>query len=84
MKRGLWLALLAALLSAGWANADVWTGGGPECLPAVADYDGDGKADLALFRPANASWYIIGSTTGILVRPFGESPDLPTQGAFIY
>ena len=47
MKRGLWLALLAALLSAGWANADVWTGGGPECLPAVADYDGDGKSDFA-------------------------------------
>jgi hypothetical protein len=29
-----------------------------------ADYDGDGKADLAVFRSTTAEWFIFGSATG--------------------
>ncbi len=32
--------------------------------PVSSDYDGDGKADYALYRNSNATWYIKQSTTG--------------------
>ena len=47
--------------------------------PMSGDYDGDGVADPAVFRPGNASWYIlnssgatgIGGFTGFTMRPLG-------------
>ena len=41
-----------------------------------ADYDGDSRADLALFRPSNQMWYIKGSTK-TLYQKWGLQTDVP-------
>ena len=39
------------------------------------DYDGDGRADVSVFRPSNGVWYIDRSTAGITSVAFGTSTD---------
>jgi hypothetical protein len=47
-----------------------------------ADFDGDGKSDLSVFRPSDGNWYYQGSTQGFVGLHFGESTDIPTPGDF--
>jgi hypothetical protein len=45
-----------------------------------ADYDGDGKADVAVYRPATGSWYILLSTTNsanYISYQWGVNTDIP-------
>jgi len=35
-----------------------WGVGSLEDVPVPADHDGDGRADLAIYRPGSASWYV--------------------------
>lgn len=47
------------------------------------DYDGDGKADLTVFRPGEGAWYRINSTTGgFVATPFGAQGDRPVPGDY--
>jgi uncharacterized delta-60 repeat protein len=61
-------------VSAGWGIG--------EDKPVVADYDGDGKADVAVYRPSNGVWYIARSGGGFSFVQFGNSTDKPVVGDY--
>jgi hypothetical protein len=41
-------------------------------VPVVADYDGDGKSDIAIYRPSVGEWWISRSTGGVNAFQFGN------------
>ena len=50
---------------------------------AVGDYDGDRRADIAVFRPSNGVWWIIPSSTGqSYAVGWGGSGDVPVVGDY--
>jgi len=47
------------------------------------DYDGDGKADISVFRPAENKWYILQSSNSAVVQTIFAVPgDIPTPADF--
>lgn len=50
-------------------------------IPAVADYDGDGKADTAIYR--NGDWWIQQSSQGLKVVQFGLNSDKPVASSYL-
>jgi hypothetical protein len=49
---------------------------------AVADFDGDGRTDVAVFRPSTAIWHLARSTAGYTAVQFGTSTDIPVVGDY--
>jgi len=50
---------------------------------SVADFDGDGKSDICVFRPSNGSWHYIGSENNIYqTAQFGAFGDKPLAADF--
>ncbi|MBV9956849.1 MAG: hypothetical protein JO360_00455 [Acidobacteria bacterium] len=55
----------------------------PASLPIRSDFDGDGRSDLAVFRPADGNWYVINSSNGAFsAQPFGASGDIAAPGDY--
>jgi hypothetical protein len=52
-------------------------------VPITGDFDGDGKTDVAIYRPSNGFWYILRSSDGSLQQAqWGASGDVPITGDF--
>jgi Metallo-peptidase family M12B Reprolysin-like/FG-GAP-like repeat len=47
-----------------------------------ADFDGDGKTDLSVFRPSEGNWYLQRSTDGFLALNWGLSGDKLVPGYY--
>lgn len=47
-----------------------------------ADFDGDGKADLSIFRPTTGFWYLNRSTAGFSAMQWGLASDILTPADF--
>ena len=48
----------------------------------VGDYDGDGKADEAVYRAETGTWYLFQSTKGFASIQFGLSTNLPVAADY--
>jgi hypothetical protein len=49
-------------------------------VPSTADYDGDRRADAAIFR--NGTWYVLKSTGGVSIQQFGTAGDRLIPAAY--
>ena len=48
----------------------------------IADFDGDAKTDISVFRPSDGTWYLNRSTDGFTAYAWGVSSDIITPGDF--
>jgi len=54
-------------------------------VPVPGDYDGDGKNDLAVYRPSTGAWFFLKSTTGYtggVGFTWGVATDTPVPGDY--
>jgi N-acetylneuraminic acid mutarotase len=49
---------------------------------ARADFDGDGKSDVSVFRPSQGVWYLLRSTAGFSAVSFGSNGDKIVPGDY--
>ena len=75
---GIWYLLRS---TAGFAAAHF---GLSEDLPLQADFDGDGRADIAVFRPSAKVWYHLRSSdNGFSAREYGSAVESPVPAIYV-
>jgi hypothetical protein len=81
---GYWKILLS---SKGYAPGNAlsiqWGSSAAKDVLVPADFDGDGKSDLAVWRPGNGTWYVLRSSLNFAsssrwTAQFGASTDTPS------
>jgi hypothetical protein len=73
---GMWYVLNS---SNGTVTQQQW--GLPGDVPVPADYDRDGKTDVAVWRPSTGTWWVLNSRTGaVTTQQWGLSGDVPVPG----
>ncbi|MFN0278156.1 MAG: FG-GAP repeat domain-containing protein [Pyrinomonadaceae bacterium] len=53
-------------------------------VPVPGDYDGDGKLDIAVWRPATGMWHMLQSSNGYYSERFGADGDTPVGIKAVY
>ena len=53
-------------------------------VPLPGDYDGDGKADITVYRPSSGHWFILKSSTNsaFMIYQLGTTGDIPVPGDY--
>ena len=73
-EQGVWYIIRS---SDGAAVTQQWGSSALADVPVPGDYDGDGRADLAVWRPRSGTWFILLSSGGSLAIDFGAPGDVP-------
>jgi hypothetical protein len=51
--------------------------------PVMADFNGDGRDELGIFRPSNGVWYVYNQITGTYtIQQFGIAEDIPVAADY--
>jgi len=72
----------------GWSVDNIQLVGTYSCVivdlfgKSRADFDGDNKTDISVFRPSEGNWYLNRSSAGFSAQHFGIADDIPTPGDF--
>jgi hypothetical protein len=68
-----------------FAAWDTYQWGIPGDIPVPGDYDGDGRAEMAVYRPSSGTWYFLLTSTGYIGGAgyvWGGFGDVPVPGDF--
>lgn len=63
-----------------WSGHASW--GQPGDIGVPADYDGDGRDDLAVYRPDDGSWWIVHADGSVRVEHWGARGNIPVPGDY--